>query len=80
MFHMYDKKFISVTSHALDSPPLVTNCHTFSDPLPLERDILYGRPLTSSCLFLMQRSWCFLYRNFVFGWNKKVEKRVKIND
>ena len=23
----------------------VTNCHTFSDPLPLEHDILYGRPL-----------------------------------
>ena len=27
-------------------PTPVTNCHTFSDPLlPLERDILYGRPL-----------------------------------
>src|SRR6218665_1530995 len=25
---------------------LVTNCHTFSDPLPLERDVLYGRPLS----------------------------------
>ena len=25
---------ISVTSHALDPPPSVTNCHTFSDPLP----------------------------------------------
>ena len=25
---------ISVTSHALDPPPPVTNCHTFSDPLP----------------------------------------------
>ena len=24
---------ISVTSHALDPPPPVTNCHTFSDPL-----------------------------------------------
>ena len=33
MFHMYDKKFISMTSHALDPPPPVTNCHTFSDPL-----------------------------------------------
>src|SRR6218665_3040766 len=30
VFHMYDKKFISVTSHA----PPVTNCHTFSDLLP----------------------------------------------
>src|SRR6218665_190676 len=36
--------FISVTSHALDPPPSVTNCHTFSDPLPLERYVLYGRP------------------------------------
>src|SRR6218665_2013318 len=25
---------ISVASHALDPPPPVTNCHTFSDPLP----------------------------------------------
>src|SRR6218665_1537868 len=31
MFNMYDKKCISVTSHALDPP--VTNCHTYSDPL-----------------------------------------------
>src|SRR6218665_3037341 len=43
MFPMYDKKIKSVTSHALDLCP-VTNCHTFSDPLPLERDLLYGRP------------------------------------
>jgi len=40
---VYDKKFISVTTCSL-SPPSVTNCHT-SDPLPLERDVLYGRPL-----------------------------------
>jgi len=33
MFHIYDKKIISVTSHALDPLPPVTNCHTFSDPL-----------------------------------------------
>ena len=32
----------------LDSPPSATNCHTFSDSLPLERDVLYGRPLRSS--------------------------------
>ena len=36
---------ISVTSNALDPPPSVTSCHTFSSPLPLERDVLYGRPL-----------------------------------
>ena len=34
----------SVTPHDLYPSP-VTNCHTFSDPFPLERDILYGRPL-----------------------------------
>ena len=28
------KMCISVTSHALDPPPPLTNCHTFSDPLP----------------------------------------------
>jgi len=35
---MYDKKCISVTSHALYPPPSRT-------PSPLERDVLYGRPL-----------------------------------
>jgi len=42
------EKFKSVTSHALDiPPPLVTNCHTFSDhPTPSSvRDVLYGRPI-----------------------------------
>ena len=29
------------------TPPPVTNCHTFSDPLPLERDVLYCGPHTS---------------------------------
>jgi|SRR6218665_436020 len=42
------KFFISVTSQALDLPPPVTNCHTISDPLPFERDVLYGRPLKGS--------------------------------
>src|SRR6218665_2544478 len=43
VFNMYDKKCISVTSHALD-PSL---CHKLSrllGPPPLERDVLYGRP------------------------------------
>jgi len=45
MFHMYDNFFISVTLHDFyPPPPPVTNCHTFSDPPPLERDVLYGRP------------------------------------
>src|SRR6218665_1788061 len=33
------------------TPPPVTNCPTFSNPLPLERDVLYGRPLTLLALF-----------------------------
>src|SRR6218665_1940578 len=44
MLRMYDKKFISVTSHALNPLPLsqtVTPSRTLS---PLERDVLYGRP------------------------------------
>ena len=43
MFHVYDKKFISVTPHALDPSP----CHKLSHllgPSPFERNILYGRP------------------------------------
>src|SRR6218665_1634708 len=53
MFHVYDKNLYKrdVTCSRPPLPP-VTNCHTFSDPLPLERDILYGRPLacsTSAC-------------------------------
>jgi len=35
--------FKSVTSHALGPLP-GTNCHAFSDPLLLEREVLYGRP------------------------------------
>ena len=27
------------------TPPPVTNCHIFSEPFLLERDVLYGRPL-----------------------------------
>src|SRR6218665_3217986 len=45
MFHMYDNKFISVTSHALD-PSLCHKLSHFLGPLPLlKRDVLYGRPL-----------------------------------
>ena len=39
------RNFISVTSHALDPLPLSqTVTHSWT-PCPLERDILYGRPL-----------------------------------
>ena len=47
MFHMYDKKMYKCdVTCSLRTPPPVTNCHTFSDPLPLERDILYVWPQT----------------------------------
>ena len=39
------------------TPSPVTNCHTFSDPLPLERDVLYGRPLPAY----------FMVLNFYYG-------------
>src|SRR6218665_2726750 len=44
MFGMYDKKIHKCDVTCSLPPPPVTNCHTFSDPLPLERDVLYGRP------------------------------------
>ena len=53
MFRMYDQKCTSVTSHALDPP---SSCHKLSHllgPPPLERDLLYGRPLSVEfhCLY-----------------------------
>src|SRR6218665_2533814 len=55
IFHMYDKKIYKcdITSSFPLTPP-VTNCHTFSDPSPLERDVLYGLPLglTLICIYM----------------------------
>jgi len=48
MFHMYDKKIISVTSHALDPLPLSQTVTPSRTPSPLERDVLYGRPPSRS--------------------------------
>src|SRR6218665_1195342 len=50
-FHMHEF-FLNVTSHALGPPPTVTNCHTFSDPSPLKRDVLYGRPHNWVCKYM----------------------------
>jgi len=70
-----------VTSHALDPSP-VTNCHTFSNPL--ERDVLYGRPLSgwvdglvsgwagtsSTCkVWCVSASWSTLIKRNV-NWTK----------
>src|SRR6218665_4126659 len=41
---------LSVTSHALDTPSLLSQTVTPSrTPSPLERDVLYGRPHISIC-------------------------------
>ena len=45
MFHMYVKKIYKCDVTCSLPLPSVTNCHTFSDPSPLERDVLYGQPL-----------------------------------
>ena len=50
------KMCISVTSHALDPLSL---CHKLShllEPLPLERDVLYGRPQFTEILRLKNLS------------------------
>jgi len=52
-FHMYDKKSYKRDVTCSITPPPDTNCHTFSNPLPLERDVLYGRPLDGFALLCM---------------------------
>src|SRR6218665_3573554 len=37
LFRMYDKKIYKCDVTCFLPPPLVTNCHTFSDPLPRPR-------------------------------------------
>src|SRR6218665_845725 len=55
--------FISVTSHALYPPPPCHKLSHFLGPLPpLERDVLYGRPLrgssiTNCCIFYVSLSF-----------------------
>src|SRR6218665_3154342 len=44
MFICMIKICISVTSHALDPPPLSQTVTPSRTPSPLERDVLYGRP------------------------------------
>ena len=44
------------------TPPPVTNCHTFSDPLPLEHDVLYGRLLIGACVSTC-RSLCQIHNS-----------------
>jgi len=43
----------SVTAHAFDPPTPITNCHIFSDPFPLERDVLYGPPHIYTYMFVV---------------------------
>ena len=54
----------------LTSP--VTNCHTSSDPLPLERDVLYERPLRKQCMAMMRDF------NYPINWEEMEGERKKI--
>src|SRR6218665_3870466 len=65
-FHLYEKNLERVTSHALGPLP----CHKLSHllgPPPLERDVLYGRPLdrVSSCIRRPARSQEIMTRSTV---------------
>ena len=44
------KKCISVTSHALDPLPPVTNCHTYSDPPSSVTYFMDAFPCGSACI------------------------------
>ena len=69
------EKIESVTSHNLYPSP-VTNCHTFSDPLPpLERDILYGRPHITQ----ERVKWVTLYIDYFHSNSPDLECKMLIN-
>src|SRR6218665_4183336 len=58
-FHTYEI-FLKCDVTCSWTPPPVTNCHTFSDPFPLERDVLYGRPPTGTTIIsLLFHTLCF---------------------
>ena len=62
---MHDKKIISVTSHALYPLP----CHKLSHllgPLPLERDVHYGRPLKDLPPLPKFQGWYEIFK--VLAW------------
>jgi len=59
-FHTYENSFKSVTSYALGPHTPVTNCHTFSHLLPLERDILFGGPIAYTAYFVYPVSLIYL--------------------
>src|SRR6218665_116374 len=44
-----------------------------SSPMWTSTPKIKKSPLMSSCLLLMQRSWCLFYQNFVFRRNKKLK-------
>ena len=56
-FCMYENYFLKHDVTCSWTPSPVTNCHTFSDPLPLERDVLYGRPLRRDLRFIWIFHW-----------------------
>src|SRR6218665_1666460 len=67
-FHMYEFFLKSVMSHALRPP---SPCHKLSHllgPLPLERDVLYGRPNGYAIQIVIMRS---RFSNYLIGLNMK---------
>ena len=69
---MYDK--IIYKCDVTCSLSSVTNCHTFSDPLPLERDVLYGRPLLEDYdkLHILNVSDVIRISKWLFDPNSKI--------
>ena len=58
----------------LDPSP-VPNCQTFSDPLPLERDVLYGRPNLNKQIIKVLMFLIWLIENEITNnlWRSKVK-------
>ena len=64
------EKTESVTSHDLDPPLPPSQTVTLSQtPSPLERDILYGRPLLCNCVIDSRNACSFIFVRIVwFRW------------
>ena len=79
--------FISVTSHAPDPPPPVTNCHTFSNPSPSSVTYFMDGPRLpySRSICLMHRSctcfkhWKVKVNNVSLFWGNRHPDRGKLS-
>jgi len=73
MFRMYDKKFISVTSHALSPLPLSQTVTPSRTPSPSSMTYFMDGPLPweSKQFQILQTNWSatWHYRFLVLGWH-----------